>query len=185
VNDSVITSEISAPYAQALMSLAKSENLSDRFGEDASSILNLLKESPDLDQFLASPVIDLDAKKSVLQQVLGDQVHPHVRNFLLLIVDHRRVSFLSGILKQYQTLLRELNQTALAEVISAVELNDEQKQTVRDRVIALTGARQVDLETTIDPELIGGVIIKVGSQIIDASLRGQLRRISLKLSSAT
>ena len=185
MNDSVITSEISAPYAQALMSLAKSENLSDRFGEDAASILNLLKESPDLDHFLASPVIDLDAKKAVLQQILGDQVHPHVRNFLLLIVDHRRVSFLSGILKQYQALLRELNQTALAEVISAVQLNEGQQQTVRDRVIALTGARQVDLETTIDPDLIGGVIIKVGSQIIDASLRGQLRRISLKLGSAT
>ena len=185
MNDSVITSEISAPYAQALMSLAKTENLSDRFGEDASGILNLLKESPDLDQFLASPVIDLAAKKAVLQQILGDQVHPHVRNFLLLIVDHRRVSFLGGILKQYQALLRELNQTALAEVISAVALNEGQQQTVRDRVIALTGARQVDLETTIDPDLIGGVIIKVGSQIIDASLRGQLRRISLKLGNAT
>ena len=184
MNDSVITSEISAPYAQALMSLAKSENLSDRFGDDAASLLNLLKESPDLDQFLASPVIDLDAKKAVLQQILGDQVHPHMRNFLLLIVDHRRVSFLGGILKQYQALLRELNQTALAEVVSAVELNEGQQQTVRDRVIALTGARQVALETTIDPELIGGVIIKVGSQIIDASLRGQLRRISLKLGSA-
>ena len=185
MNDSVITSEISAPYAQALMSLAKSENLSDRFGEDASSILHLLKESPDLDQFLASPVVDLDAKKAVLQQVLGDQVHPYMRNFLLLIVDQRRIAFLSGILKQYQALLRELNQTALAEVISAIELNEGQQQTVRDRVIALTGAHQVELETTIDPDLIGGVIIKVGSQIIDASLRGQLRRISLKLGSAT
>ncbi|MBW4693613.1 MAG: F0F1 ATP synthase subunit delta [Lyngbya sp. HA4199-MV5] len=184
MSDNVITSEIASPYAQALMSLAKSENLSDRFGEDASAILTLLKESPDLDQFLSSPVIDLDTKKAVLQQVLGDQVHPYVRNFLLLIVDQRRIAFLGGILKQYQALLRELNQTALAEVISAVPLSEEQQQTVRERVIALTGARQVELETTIDPSLIGGVIIKVGSQIIDASLRGQLRRISLRLSSA-
>jgi F-type H+-transporting ATPase subunit delta len=185
VSDSVVTSEISAPYAQALLSLAKAENLSDRFGEDATSILDLLKDSPDLDQFLASPIISLEAKKAVLQQVLGDQVHPHVRNFLLLVVDHRRVAFLSGILKQYQALLRELNQTSLAEVTSAVPLNEQQQQTVRDRVIALTGARQVDLETTIDPDLIGGVIIKVGSQVIDASLRGQLRRISLRLGGAT
>ena len=185
MSDSVITSEISAPYAQALMSLAKTENLSDRFGEDASSILKLLKESPDLDQFLASPVIDLDAKKAVLQQVLGDQVHPHIRNFLLLIVDHRRIAFLSGILKQYQALLRELNQTALAQIISTVPLNEAQQQTVRERVIALTGAQNVEIETTIDPDLIGGVIIKVGSQIIDASLRGQLRRISLRLGSTT
>lgn len=185
MSDSTIISEVSAPYAQALMSLAKAENLSDRFGEDASSILNLLKASLDLEQFLASPVTSLDTKKAVLQQVLGDQVHPYVRNFLLLIVDHRRIAFLSGILKQYQALLRELNQTALAEVISTVPLNEGQQQTVRDRVIALTGARSVELETSIDPNLIGGVIIKVGSQIIDASLRAQLRRISLRLGSTT
>ncbi len=183
MKDSVITSEISAPYAQALMSLAQSQNLTDRFGEDASAILTLLKESPELEHFLESPIVDLDAKKAVLQQVLGDQVHPYVRNFLLLIVDQRRIAFLAGILKQYQTLLRDVNQTALAEVISAIELTEDQKQTVRDRVIALTGARQVELETTVDPDLIGGVIIKVGSQIIDASLRGQLRRISLRLGS--
>lgn len=183
MKDSVITSEISAPYAQALMSLAQSQNLTDRFGEDASAILTLLKESPELEQFLESPIVDLDAKKAVLQQVLGDQVHSYVRNFLLLIVDQRRIAFLGGILKQYQTLLRDVNQTALAEVIAAIDLTEEQKQTVRERVIALTGARQVELETSVDPDLIGGVIIKVGSQIIDASLRGQLRRISLRLGS--
>ncbi len=181
MKDSVITSEIAAPYAQALMSLAQAENLTERFGEDTNTILNLLKESQDLNQFLASPIIGLDAKKAVLEQVLGEEIHPHIRNFLRLIVDHRRIAFLEGILKQYQALLRELNRTALAEVTSAVELTEAQQQTVRERVIALTGAHQVELAQTIDPDLIGGVIIKVGSQIIDASLRGQLRRISLRL----
>jgi F-type H+-transporting ATPase subunit delta len=70
-------------------------------------------------------------------------------------------------------------------VASAVELTDEQKQSVREKVIAMTSANQVELNTKIDPDLIGGVIIKVGSQVVDASLRGQLRRIGLRLSSAT
>jgi len=56
---------------------------------------------------------------------------------------------------------------------------------VRQKVIQISGARQVELQTSVDPDLIGGVIIKVGSQVIDASLRGQLRRISLRLTSAS
>jgi F-type H+-transporting ATPase subunit delta len=91
---------------------------------------------------------------------------------------------LPAICEQYQELLRKLKQAVLAEVTSAVELSDEQKQAVREKVIAITGAREVDLETQVDRDLIGGVIIKVGSQVVDASLRGQLRRISLRLSGA-
>jgi F-type H+-transporting ATPase subunit delta len=80
--------------------------------------------------------------------------------------------------------LRKLNQVVLAEVSATVELNDDQKNTIREKVIAMTGARQVDIAARIDPELIGGVIIKVGSQVIDASLKGQLRRIALRLTGA-
>jgi F-type H+-transporting ATPase subunit delta len=88
-------------------------------------------------------------------------------------------------LKQFQAQLRELKQTVVAEVISAVELTDAQRQSVSDKVKAMTSANQVELDTKIDPDLIGGVIIKVGSQVIDASLRGQLRRIGISLSRAT
>jgi F-type H+-transporting ATPase subunit delta len=77
-------------------------------------------------------------------------------------------------LSRYQALLRELNQAVLAEVTAAVELTADQQNALRDRVLAMTGARQVDLAITVDADLLGGVIIKVGSQIVDASLRGQL-----------
>lgn len=185
MKDSVLTAEIVEPYAQALMSLAQSQNLVDRFGEDVASLLKLLKESEDLSRFLGNPIFELAGKKAALQQIVGDQVHPLVKNFLLLLVDRRRIGFLQAICEQFQALLRELNQTVLAEVISTVELTEAQQQTVRDQVIAMTGARQAELETKIDSDLLGGVVIKVGSQVIDASLRGQLRRISLKLTAST
>jgi len=80
--------------------------------------------------------------------------------------------------------LRQLNQTVLAEVISAVPLTEAQQQAIIQKVIAISNARQVELETKVDSELIGGVIIKVGSQVIDASIRGQLRRLSLRLTNS-
>jgi len=106
-----------------------------------------------------------------------------MHSFLKLLVDKGRILFLEGIGKQYLARLRELNQTVLAEVTSAVPLSDAQQQTVREKVQAMSSARQVEIETKIDADLIGGVIIKVGSQVIDASLRGQLRRLGIRLNS--
>lgn len=178
---SLVSSEIVEPYAQALMSVAKAHNLADRFGDEVRALVSALEGSSELSQFLANPFIKVADKKAVLQRIVGDESHPFLRNFLMLLVDKGRILFIEGIGKQYLALLRELNQTVLAEVISAVDLNEGQQQAVRERVQAITGARSVELQTSTDPDLIGGVIIKVGSQIIDASLRGQLRRIGIRL----
>lgn len=182
---SLVSGEIVEPYAEALMSVAESQNLTDRIGEDVRSLLSVLESSEDLRQFLSSPLVKEEQKKAVLGQIAGDQLHPYTINILMLLVDRRRIPFLEGICKQYLTLLRKLQQTVLAEVTSAVELTEAQRQAVSEQVKAMTGAHQVELDSKLDPDLIGGVIIKVGSQVIDGSLRGQLRRIGLRLSSAT
>ncbi|MBW4641887.1 MAG: F0F1 ATP synthase subunit delta [Goleter apudmare HA4340-LM2] len=184
MKSNVETSEVAQPYAQALLSIAQSKNLTEAFGEDARSLLNLLNNSEQLRNFIENPFVKAETKKAVVTQVLGgESANPYLRNFLLLLVDKRRIFFLEPILQQYLALLRQLNQTVLAEVTSAVPLSEKQEQAIKEQVIALTSARQVELETKVDRELIGGVIIKVGSQIIDASLRGQLRRLSLRLNS--
>ncbi len=176
---------IAEPYAEALMSLAQSQDLSDRFGEDVGFLLSLLHESEELRQFLESPLMEAGVKQRVLEQIAGAQVHAYMLNFLMLLVDRRRIFFLAGICQQYQALLRKLNRTVLAEVSSTVELTDEQRQTVTAKVKQISGAEQVELQTRIDPDLIGGVLIKVGSQVLDASIRGQLRRITNSLLKAT
>ena len=180
---SKVNTQVLQPYASALMSLAKSNNLSEQFGNDIRSLLSLLESSEDLRQFLANPLIKPDAKKAVIKQIAGEEMNPLMRSFLSLLIDKGRILFLEGIGKQYLNQLRALNQTVLAEVTSAVPLSDAQQQTVREKVQAMTSAREVEIETKIDTDLIGGVVIKVGSQVIDASLRGQLRRLGIRLGS--
>lgn len=182
MKSNVEIAEIAQPYAQALMSVAQSKNLTEEFGNDARSLIDLLQNSQQLRNLVDNPFISPETKKAVISQI-GEGGNPYLRNFLLLLVDKRRIFFLDQILKQYLALLRQLNQTVLAEVSSAIPLTPEQEQAIKERVIAITNARQVELETKVDSELIGGVIIKVGSQVIDASLRGQLRRLSLRLTS--
>ncbi len=181
----IVSAEVAEPYAQALMSIAKTHNITEQIGNDVRGLIELLKSSPELNVLLANPFVTEENKKAVIERIIGEQVHHFSLNFLKLLVDRRRIIFLAEICEQYLVLLRELNQTVLAEITAAIALSEEQEQSVRQKVLQLTTAQNVEFRTTIDPELIGGVIVKVGSQIIDASLRGQLRRISLRLSSAT
>ncbi|MDJ0600857.1 MAG: ATP synthase F1 subunit delta [Crocosphaera sp.] len=181
---SLFSSEIAEPYAQALMSLAESHDITRSIGEDCRSILDILKESAQLREFISSPVIKDEDKRAVLNRILGDDIHQYLRNFIMLLVDKRRIVFLEAICEQYLALLRKLTNTVLAEVTASTELSDGQRRSVIDKIKALTGAESVELKTDNDPDLIGGVIIKVGSQVFDASLRGQLRRISVSLGGA-
>ncbi|RZM82440.1 ATP synthase F1 subunit delta [Leptolyngbya iicbica] len=175
-----ISLEIADPYAQALMALAQDQNLEDQFGESAQEILDLLSASEELDRFLSNPLVAEESKKGVLEQISTD-LNPLFKNFLKLLVDKGRIGFIAPILKRYQELLRQLRRTVLAEVTAAVELSEAQQDQIRQKVVAMTDAQHVDLAVTIDPTLLGGVIIKVGSQVVDASLRGQLRRLSMQL----
>jgi F-type H+-transporting ATPase subunit delta len=174
-------SVVLTPYADALMSLAQSQNLVDEFGDNCLALLNLLDESPELSQILANPIVKIADKKAILGKVVGDKVHPFMSNFLMILVDRRRIGFLSGICQQYQAALRKLKGIVLAEVTSAIALTDAQTASIRDRVQGMTGSSSVEIATNIDPEIIGGVIIKVGSQVIDSSLRAEIRRLGLSI----
>lgn len=179
-----VSGEIIEPYAEALLSLAQSQQLEERFNQDVGIVLGLLESSDDLQQFLANPLVKAEAKKAVLRQIVVNEVHGYFLNFLLLLVDRRRIAFLEAICQQYRTLLRKIRNTVLAEVITTVELTEQQRQGVIEKVKAMTGANEVELATKLDASLIGGVIVKVGSQVLDASLRGQLRRLSFSLLNA-
>jgi F-type H+-transporting ATPase subunit delta len=181
MKDSAIGSVVLNPYADALMSLAQSQNLVDEFAGNCKDLLELLEESPELNQILANPIVKMADKKAILAKVVTDQVHPFMSNFLAILVERRRIGYLAGICKRYQAMVRDLKGIVLAEVTSAVALSDAQVQSVRDRVQGMTGSNSVEIVTNIDPEIIGGVIIKVGSQVIDSSLRAEIRRLGLSI----
>ncbi|MEB3291317.1 MAG: ATP synthase F1 subunit delta [Leptolyngbya sp.] len=184
MKDGTTTSEVALPYAKALMAIAQDNGVVDAIGDEVSSLLELLRSSDELSQFLGNPLIDPEAKKGALGRLTEGQVNPAVTTVLLLLVDRNRIMYLEDVLEQYQVLLREIKQTVLADVVSAVPLSEEQTSTIRERVAALSGAQNVELSVQVDPDLLGGLIVKVGSQVIDASLRGQLRRIGMQLATA-
>ena len=181
MKSSSVSQAVVAPYAEALMSLAQEQNNLEAIANDVRLIGDTLADSVELSQLFASPLIGANVKKGVIENVFGSQVNPVTKSFLLLLVDRKRIAFLAEIVNEFKALLRVIDKVALAEITTALKLSKAQEDSICDRVKSMTSANSVELAVTINPELIGGVIIKVGSQVVDASIRGQLRRLKSSL----
>ena len=102
-------------------------------------------------------------------------------NLLKLLADRQRIGILNSVLERLLELYREQRNIALATVTSAIGLNDDQQVEIMKTVQAVAGTDNLELDLKIDPDLIGGFVINVGSKVIDASLSGQVRRLGLAL----
>ena len=172
---------IANPYAEALLELSQVNDAVDKASQDLSNVLELISKSNDLKLFLSNPLVEANLKKSVLNQLLKDQVSHFVLNFLMVLVDRRRISILHLIIDKYLSLVYKTESTILTEVITANNLTEEQQEALINKIKVMTKGENVKLITTIDKDLIGGFILKIGSKVIDASLAGKLKQIAFYL----
>ena len=172
---------ITTPYAEAFLQVAEAREEVDQVVEQAKAVLALWAESPALRDALASPVLEVEAKKAALETLFTDQVTPSFLNLLKLLADRQRIGILDAVLERLLELHREQRNIALATVISASALSDEQQAELSKKVQAVAGTDKLEISLKVDPDLIGGFVVKVGSKVIDASLAGQVRRLGLAL----
>ncbi len=176
---------ITTPYAEAFLQIANSDGEAEVVIDQAKSILALWNESPELKEAMASPVLEADAKKAALIKIFSKKITPSFLNFLKLLADRQRIAFLDAVLERLLELYREQRNIALATVTSATELNEDQQNELLKKVQAIAGTDNLEMNLKLDPGLIGGFVVKVGSKVIDASLSGQVRRLGFALSKAT
>jgi len=172
---------ITTPYAEAFLQLSEAAGDTDEGVTQARELLALWNESPELRQAMASPVLEIAAKKAAITKLFSDQVSPTFLNLLKLLADRQRIGYLNSVLERFLDLYRDQNQIALATVTSAEALSDDQLARITDQVKAVAGTDKVEINAGVDPALIGGFVLKVGSKVIDASLSGQVRRLGLAL----
>ena len=176
-----LLNSIATPYAEALLQVAESREETDTAAEQAKTLLTVLRSSPELKAALASPVLEPEAKKAALAKLFNDQVTPSVQNLLKLLADRQRLPMMEAVLMRFLELYRELRNITLAKVTSASSLSEEQQAELNRKVQAIAGSKSVEFDLVVDPSLIGGFIVSMGSQVIDASLSGQVRRLGLAL----
>ena len=173
--------KIAQPYAEALLTLANSNDSLKATINDMSIVAQFLANSSDLKKFLANPLVASKTKKSVLKDVLGEQIQPKTLTFLMLLVDRGRIAFLGDIAQKFLELSYKEESIEIAKVISAVSLSLEQQKGLAEKLKEITGAKQIKLALKVDPHLIGGFTVEIGSKLIDTSIRGQLKKISTLL----
>ena len=172
---------VTTPYAEAFLQVADSCGEVDQVVDQSKAVLHLWSESPELREAMASPILEPEAKKAAIEKLFGEQVTPSFLNLLKLLADRQRIGILDAVLERLLELYREQRNIALATVTSAAPLTEEQQAELGKQVQAVAGTDKLEININLDPSLIGGFVVKVGSKVIDASLAGQVRRLGLAL----
>jgi F-type H+-transporting ATPase subunit delta len=173
-----LSAKITEPYADALLNIADSTGNIDLVTSDINDILNLLSSTEGLKKYLASPTTSQEAKKELISNTIATELNSYTKQFLLVLVERNRISYLEEIAEKYLEQVFELADIKIVQVSSAISLTEEQEATLKTKITAMTKAKQVKLVTKIDSSLLGGLVVQIGTQIIDISLKGQLRQIS-------
>ena len=172
------SAKVAIPYAEALFESSKSLQLIDKTKEDLNIILTTINNNNPLFNFLANPLIVISAKKNVISQLFVDQVSTHVLNFLFILIERRRINLFNSIVTCYTTLVNQLNLITLVKVYTVTPLSDIQMSKLKNKLKTFTNSTVVQLMVEIEPDLIGGFVVKIGSKVIDMSIYGQLNQMS-------
>lgn len=170
--------KIAVPYAEALLELANANNSLKETTNDMNVVSKLLISSSDLKKFLGNPIITREIKKRTLRDVLVEHIEEKTLTFLMLLVDRNRIAYLDSIAYKFIELSYNQENIEIAKVTSSVRLSSDQQKGIATKLKDITGAKQIKLALKVDPTLIGGFTIEIGSKLIDTSIRGQLNQIS-------
>jgi F-type H+-transporting ATPase subunit delta len=174
-------SAVAERYAAALADVAVERKNSETIKRNLAAFVEAFSSVADLRNALESPALNAEVKRKVIAEVAGKMgLDIAVRNFIYLVVDHRRTEILPEMEEAFLSELNERLGIVEAEVTSAHELNDDEKRQLRTVLEQRTG-KKVEARFQIDGALLGGAIVRLGSTIYDGSVRDQLKRLREQL----
>ena len=170
------TDELIHGYAEALFRIVRAEGELDRVEDELFRFGKLLESNHELKQVLSDRAIERDQRRKVLDQILSGKVSPHTLGLLEFIVAQGRARQLPQILDELSNIAAEARSAVVAEVRSAIPLDDSQRAELATALSRATGKR-VEVKVLVDPSVIGGVVTKVGDTVIDGSVRRRLEQL--------
>ena len=167
--------EIAEVYARSLFEVASEHDQLDVVREQLGAFSDALEQDRELSVFFFSPYFSTQEKQDGLSRVLVD-ADPTIVNFLELLIEKHRMPVLFRIRREYDAMWERANRVLPVEITSAVELDEQTVKGIGDRIGEETG-QKVELTARVQPEILGGVVLRVGNQILDASIRNRLERL--------
>ncbi|HEY9169591.1 MAG TPA: ATP synthase F1 subunit delta [Lutibacter sp.] len=161
-------------YAKAILSFALEQQKEVEVNNDMLLVVNTIQHSEDLQLLLNSPVLKTEVKKSALKEIFTDKTTPLTIGLINLLIDNKRLPILEEVAKKYTVLFDSLKGIEVAKVTTAVPLTDELIQQVLNKVIEITG-KKATIESIINPDIIGGFILRIGDIQYDTSIANKLQ----------
>jgi F-type H+-transporting ATPase subunit delta len=174
--------EIAQVYARSLFEVAKENDEVDEIHDQLGEFADALDKNRELQMFFFSPYFSADEKKDGIDKVI-DGGNEHFVNFLKLVAERHRVPAIFRIRREYDAMWREENKLLEVRVTSAKPLDEELVKSIGQRIEDQTG-RRIDLDANVDPDVIGGLVLRVGNMVMDASVRGRLERLRKEVARA-
>lgn len=173
---------VAGRYASALFELAKDERQLEAVEKDMVALAGLLNESPELARMVRSPVISADDQAKAIGAIAQSAgFAPLTSNFLQVLTRARRLFALRDVVKDFREIAARFRGEVTAEVVTAHPLNEAQQAALEDALKGTAGGRNVRIETRIDPAILGGLVVKMGSRMIDSSLRTKLNSLKTRM----
>ena len=174
--------EIAQVYARSLFEVAKEHDKLDVVRDQLGEIADAVAEQHDLQVFFFSPYFSTDEKVDGLQRALED-ADEAVVNFLELLIEKHRMPALFRIRREFEALWEEENRLLPVQVTSAIELDESTVRQIGDAIGEQTG-RRIELTSEVDPDILGGIVLRVGNSILDASIRNRLEKLRKQVAKA-
>lgn len=173
-------SAITVRYAKAFFSTAKERNLLDVLKADIEQVSDICKNSPDFILLLESPVVKTSKKSELLSSIFESKVNKLTMNFLLLIAQNKRENHIPGICRNFLDLTRKDQNIKSAVLITASEVNSETIKKV-EQLLTKELKATIELTTQVNPEILGGLVLRLDDKQYDASVATQLKKIKQNL----
>ena len=168
-------------YAEAVFEIAERDGTVERWLTQLSDIAHAVAR-PEVVRRLENPRVPLEARAAALHQVLGTDMLPQMSNLLGLVLRRRRLELVPQIAREFKRIYNRTAGIVEAQAVSALELIDAERAALESRLETMTG-KKVELETSVDPAILGGIQVRIGDTLYDGSVRGRLERLRSRLAS--
>jgi F-type H+-transporting ATPase subunit delta len=160
-------------YAEALFAVAEAEGELEAVEDQLYAFAKAVEGNAELREAITDPVLPAENKKAVVRDLLGERANPHTVNVLGFLVDQGRAREIGRIVEELASLAAERRAHVVAEVRSAVPLDETQRRRLAEALSRATG-REVEIKVVVDPTVVGGIVAKVGNEVFDGSVRTKL-----------
>lgn len=172
---------VSKTYGEALFELAVEQNKTRELMEEIQEIQTVLEENPELDKLFKHPGIPKQEKIQVIENVFKGRLSDELTGFLEIVISKERYGELQAIFRYFIDKVKEARKIGVAYVTTAVELNEVQKEAVKDKLLQTTSYQSMEMHYSVDASLIAGMVIRIGDRVVDSSVRTKIDELTKQL----